>query len=119
MKRKISALLILWSLCITTFAENTQTGKDYILLLNSANFNEAWTGNLYREISMGFSSDNIDVRTEELSVPMIRTLEEAELRRENLLRSTRNLPKLWCVLGIPVGYYVARYLIKSGRMFLP
>lgn len=118
MKRKISALFIFWSLCITGFAENTQTGKDYILLLNSVNFNEAWTENLYQEISTGFSSDNIDVRTEELSVPMIKSLEEAALRRESLLQKYPTPPKVVVCIGDP-GWLLCRPIFDKEWKDVP
>ena len=47
MKRRISALFIFFCSCINVFAGDTRE-KDYILILNSINFNEAWANNLYQ-----------------------------------------------------------------------
>lgn len=41
MMRKFAVLLFFLSMCVLGFAEKTRE-KDYILVLNSINFNEVW-----------------------------------------------------------------------------
>ena len=113
MKRKISVWFVFMLWCIVGFAENTRE-KDYILILNSVNFDEAWTNNLYQEILSNFSSKDVDVQAEELLVPMVKTLEEAAVKREDLLQKYPTPPKV----VVFIGCYVVRYLTRSGRIYL-
>ena len=55
MIRRIAALFFFLGVYILGIAENTR-GKEYILVLNSINFNETWANNLYQNIRDEFSS---------------------------------------------------------------
>ena len=68
MMRRITALFFFLGVYVLGFAENTR-GKEYILVLNSINFNEAWANNLYQNIRDEFSSPGFHVEAEELSIP--------------------------------------------------
>ena len=70
MIRRITALFFFLGVYILGFAENTR-GKEYILVLNSINFNEAWANNLYQAVRDEFSSPGLHVEAEELSIPMM------------------------------------------------
>lgn len=85
MMRKFAVLLFFLSMCVLGFAEKTRE-KDYILVLNSINFNEVWANNLYRNIREKFSSSGLRVEAEELSIPMITRVEEMEEKRKSLYR---------------------------------
>ncbi|WP_099291597.1 PAS domain-containing protein [Butyricimonas sp. Marseille-P3923] len=100
MKRRISALFIFFCSCINVFAGDTRE-KDYILILNSINFNEAWANNLYQEVLADVSSEKIEVRAEELLIPMIKTLEEADLKKADLSRKYTKPPKAVVCIGDP------------------
>lgn len=117
MKKKISAWCIFMFLCIAGFAENTR-GKDYVLILNSLNFDEAWANNLYREILSGFSSKDVDVRAEELLVPMVETLEEAAVKRAGLLQKYPIPPKVVVFIGDP-GWLLCRALFDEEWKEVP
>ena len=104
-------------LCIVGFAENTRE-KDYILILNSVNFDEAWTNNLYEEILSNFSSDKVDVQAEELLVPMVKTLEEAAVKRENLLLKYPTPPKVVVFIGDP-GWLLCRPIFDKEWKDVP
>lgn len=70
MIRRITALFFFLGVYVLGFAENTR-GREYILVLSSINFNEAWANNLYQNILDEFSSPGFHVEAEELSIPMI------------------------------------------------
>lgn len=80
--------------------ENTR-GKEYILVLNSINFNEIWANNLYQNIRDEFSSPGMRVEVEELSIPMMTRIEEVEEKREYLLSRYSNPPKVAVFIGDP------------------
>ena len=68
MIRRITALFFFLGVYVLGFAENTR-GREYILVLSSINFNEAWANNLYQNILDEFSSPGFHVEAEELSIP--------------------------------------------------
>ena len=60
MMRRITALFFFLGVYVLGFAENTR-GREYILVLSSINFNEAWANNLYQNILDEFSSPGFHV----------------------------------------------------------
>lgn len=100
MIRRIAALFFFLGVYILGFAENTR-GKEYILVLNSINFNETWANNLYQNIRDEFSSPGMRVEAEELSIPMMTKIEEVEEKREYLLSRYSNPPKVAVFIGDP------------------
>lgn len=117
MRRKI--LLFFCFLCLWTraFAEDARE-KDYILVLNSINFDEAWTNSLYQSIRSNFTSDEIEVRAEELLVPMIKSLEEADQKKQQLLEKYRNAPRLAVCIGDP-GWIMCRSIFEGPWKDVP
>ena len=109
MMRRITALFFFLGVYVLGFAENTR-GREYILVLSSINFNEAWANNLYQNILDEFSSPGFHVEAEELSIPMMTRIEEVEEKREYL--------KWLFLLGIRRGSCVSRYLTRNGRIYL-
>ena len=100
MIRRIAALFFFLGVYVLGFAENTR-GKEYILVLNSINFNETWANNLYQNIRDEFSSPGMRVEAEELSIPMMTKIEEVEEKREYLLSRYSNPPKVAVFIGDP------------------
>ena len=100
MIRRIAALFFFLGVYILGIAENTR-GKEYILVLNSINFNETWANNLYQNIRDEFSSPGMRVEAEELSIPMMTKIEEVEEKREYLLSRYSNPPKVAVFIGNP------------------
>ena len=72
MMRRITALFFFLGVYVLGFAENTR-GREYILVLSSINFNEAWANNLYQNILDEFSSPGFHVEAEELSIDRDKT----------------------------------------------
>ena len=100
MMRRITALFFFLGVYVLGFAENTR-GKEYILVLSSINFNEAWANNLYQNILDEFSSPGFHVEAEELSIPMMTRIEEVEEKREYLLSRYLKPPKVVVFIGDP------------------
>ena len=100
MMRSITALFFFLGVYVLGFAENTR-GKEYILVLNSINFNEAWANNLYQNIRDEFSSPGFHVEAEELSIPMMTRIEDVEEKREYLLSRYLKPPKVVVFIGDP------------------
>ena len=100
MMRRITALFFLLGVYVLGFAENTR-GREYILVLSSINFNEAWANNLYQNILDEFSSPGFHVEAEELSIPMMTRIEEVEEKREYLLSRYLKPPKVVVFIGDP------------------
>ena len=100
MIRRITALFFFLGVYVLGFAENTR-GREYILVLSSINFNEAWANNLYQNILDEFSSPGFHVEAEELSIPMMTRIEEVEEKREYLLSRYLKPPKVVVFIGDP------------------
>ena len=100
MMRRITALFFFLGVYVLGFAENTR-GREYILVLSSINFNEAWAKNLYQNILDEFSSPGFHVEAEELSIPMMTRIEEVEEKREYLLSRYLKPPKVVVFIGDP------------------
>lgn len=100
MMRRITALFFFLGVYVLGFAENTR-GREYILVLSSINFNEAWANNLYQNILDEFSSPGFHVEAEELSIPMMTRIEEVEEKREYLLSRYLKPPKVVVFIGNP------------------
>lgn len=115
--RKFAVLLFFLSMCVLGFAEKTRE-KDYILVLNSINFNEVWANNLYRNIREKFSSSGLRVEAEELSIPMIMRVEEMEEKRKSLLLRYVKPPKVVVFIGDPA-WLVCRPLFDEEWKEVP
>lgn len=100
MMRRITALFFFLGVYVLGFAENTRE-REYILVLSSINFNEAWANNLYQNILDEFSSPGFHVEAEELSIPMMTRIEEVEEKREYLLSRYLKPPKVVVFIGDP------------------
>ena len=100
MMRRTTALFFFLGVYVLGFAENTR-GREYILVLSSINFNEAWANNLYQNILDEFSSPGFHVEAEELSIPMMTRIEEVEEKREYLLSRYLKPPKVVVFIGDP------------------
>lgn len=83
--------------------------REYILVLNSVNFDEVWTNGFYQSIYDTFDGNEYAVKTEALMVPAISTLEEAEQKRLSLLDKYHTPPKAVVFIGDP-GWLVCRQL---------
>lgn len=115
--RKVSVLFFFLFVCFFGWAGDTRE-KDYVLVLNSVNFSEVWTKSLYQNIRDELTSGGIRVEAEELWVPAIKTLEEAEERRGWLLGRHLTPPRVVVFIGDP-GWIVCLPLFDAEWKDVP
>lgn len=118
--KKIVSFILLLSLCnifcLQSFAQKgvDDPEKDYILVLNSINFNEMETYKLFECVLNEFSTDKIevisetlslklDVREEALAIPALRDTQEIVVKRAYLTEKYARLkkPKALLFIGDP------------------
>lgn len=71
--RKAIIMLSLFLCHFTLVYGNNQGKQEYILVLNSVNYDEVWTNGVYQSIYNTFNGSQYAIRTEELMVPTMRT----------------------------------------------
>lgn len=116
MKKIIYILLFLFG--IFPFIQAQNRNKPYVLLLNSANFGEAWSDVLYHSLSKGLEEEGIHIYTEELLVPAMTIPEEAQIAREMLLEKYPVPPKAVIYIGDP-GWLICRPLFDNEWKDIP
>lgn len=108
-----TGIIISICLCILTFANaQSQDKREFILVLNSVNFDEAWTSGIYQSINETFNDALYTVKAEELMVPTITSLEEAQQRRQRLLEKYPQRPKVVVFIGDP-GWILCRSIFDN------
>lgn len=100
--------LLFWTLLILTYinlplqAEKVKDTEDnYILILNSINFDEPWTYELYQHITTALEKEKIRIESHELSVPSLRDTVEVEEKKRLLLEKFPKRPRLVVIIGDP------------------
>lgn len=84
------------------YAEKKQSQENnYILLLNSINFDEPWTNEIRLNLLSAFQGSDIAIKTEEFSVPTIKDTAEANIRKAELLEKYPERPRLVVIIGDP------------------
>lgn len=116
--RKAIIILSLLLCHFTLVSAKDQDKQEYILVLNSVNFDEAWTSGVYQSIYDSFNGALYAVRTEELMVPTIANTAEAEIKRNSLLEKFPQRPKAVVFIGDP-GWIVCRPLFDNEWKEVP
>lgn len=117
MRKAIILLSLL--LCLFTLGNaNNQDKQDYILVLNSVNFDEAWTNGIYQAIYSSFNGAQRTVKAEELMVPIIADMEEAAAKRDWLLKKHPQRPSAVVFLGDP-GWILCRTIFDKEWKDVP
>lgn len=97
---------------------NSTIDEKYILVLNSLNFNLQWTKIVYWNISNHFIGDDITVRAESLSVPIIRKQSEADIILERLRQKYTSPPVAVVSIGEPA-WMICRTLFDTDWTNVP
>ena len=116
--RKAIIMLSLFLCHLTLVYGNNQGKQEYILVLNSVNYDEVWTNGIYQSIYDSFNGSQYAVYTEELMVPTIADAHEAEVKRNLLLKKYPTRPKAVVFIGDP-GWIVYRPLFDSDWEEVP
>ncbi|MFQ8805280.1 MAG: hypothetical protein ACLR8Y_09545 [Alistipes indistinctus] len=114
MRKRLYILLFLFGLFPSVYGQQS-ADNNYVLLLNSASFGEAWSDVLYKSLVEDVQQLGVRVDTGELLVPMMKTAEDARLRREMLLEKYPARPGRSFTSEIPAGSFAARFLTRSGK----
>ena len=117
MRKTVIILSLLLSL-FTLISAKDQGKQEYILVLNSVNFDEAWTNGAYQAIYEHFMGSQYAIETEELMVPTIANTEEAGIKRNSLLKKFPQRPKVVVFMGDP-GWVVCRPLFDNEWKDVP
>lgn len=116
--RKLNLILICIFYILPFIYSQNQDKREYILVLNSVSFDEVWTKGVYQAIHNTFEGDTYEIKAEELMVPVITSLEEAELKRQLLLDKYPTRPKAVVFIGDP-GWLLCRHLFDYEWKNIP
>lgn len=116
--RKAIIILSLFLCHFTLVYGNNQGKQEYILVLNSVNYDEVWTNGVYQSIYNSFNGPKYDVYTEELMIPTIADADEAQIKRNSLLKKYPLRPKAVVFIGDP-GWIVYRPLFDNEWKEVP
>ena len=116
--RKAIIMLSLFLCHFTLVYGNNQGKQEYILVLNSVNYDEVWTNGIYQSIYESFNGSQYAVHTEELMVPTIANTDEAGIKRNSLLEKYPLPPKVVVFIGDP-GWLVCRPLFDKEWKEIP
>lgn len=107
-------LLYTWNI---SYAYKIQE-KEYVLIINSANFDEIWSKQLDESIEEFFSQQNIPTKTEELAIPQFRDTGDIEKKNQWLLSKYTVPPKMVIYIGDP-GWLACRSLFDNEWKDIP
>lgn len=116
--RKTGLIICICLYFLTLANAQNQDKREFILVLNSVNFNEAWTSGIYQSIDDTFDGALYSVKAEELMVPTITSLEEAQQRRRQLLEKYPQRPKVVVFIGDP-GWILCRSIFDNEWKEVP
>lgn len=94
--------LLFFVICLAhALPVQSATEKEYILLLNSANFDEIWSKRVYDSVLDAFSGGEIKIKAEELAIPTLVKEDEIEAKTKYLSGKYRFPPKAIVYIGDP------------------
>lgn len=100
MKNTVLFFFLFLGIWLRTYAQ-APADNHTILLLHSLNFNETWTSQTCATIKETFTEQGYQVRQEPLQIPMLKSLEDIEKRRQHLLARYPSPPRLVICIGDP------------------
>lgn len=109
--KKVCHILFFLLLSSHLLLAQSKANDNYILVLHSINFSDAWTLGVYEAIQNTYQKDGLKVKGVELQIPAIKTMEEVNLRLEEL-KETYPSPKLVICIGDP-SWLMCRPLFDS------
>ena len=114
------ALLVfvcLFTCFVPTYADKGGN-TDYILILNSANFDEVWSHQLYQTLREKYSESPIKIKAEALAVPTMRSTIDITEKLDEILKKYPVPPRLVIYVGDP-GWLVCRPLFDKEWKDVP
>lgn len=89
-----------------------EKGQQYVLMLNSVNFNMAWSKMDYCSVCKYITSEGAALKAEALAVPGLRNVKEAQRVVESLRKKYKTAPKMVLFIGDPA-WVVCRELFDD------
>ena len=111
----ILAFVLFFIYCLTVNAGNNR--KDYILVLSSITFQGIWS-DFYQQLESECVKLGIGIKSEELSVPVLKTVEEAADLRNKLTAKYVQKPKAVIFIGDP-GWVVCSPIFDNEWKDIP
>lgn len=116
--RKISILFCFLIGIFCRTASQSTSQESYVLIMNSVNFDEAWTRGVYESINKMLKEKTITIKTEELQIPTLTSVEEATEKRQKLLDKYPVPPRAVVFMGDP-GWLFSRPLFDNEWKDVP
>ncbi|MCC8172640.1 MAG: HAMP domain-containing histidine kinase [Parabacteroides sp.] len=92
--------------------------KEYVLLLNSANFDEIWSKRVYDTVLDAFAGGEVEIKAEELAIPAFRKTDDIEAKMNYLLEKYEFPPKAIVYIGDPA-WVICRSLVDNEWKGVP
>lgn len=99
-------------------AQQTSVDNNYVLLLNSANFGEAWSDVILKSLVQGLTKEGVTVKTDVLLVPMLKTMEDVQAKQEMLRQKYPVPPRAIIFIGDP-GWLITRPVLEREWKDIP
>lgn len=99
--KKLVLLLFLFLAVWPRLDAQSSSEENLILILHSLNFNETWTKQTYASIQEAFTPKGYRVRREALYTPMLKSMDDIEKRKEQLITQYPSRPRLIVCIGDP------------------
>lgn len=114
----ILSLIIAMTIASVAHAKNSETaGGEYILLLNSANFNQDWSEDFSKDVTAKLHG-TINVVCDELGIPKLQSIADADSLKVAFLNKYPNKPKLVLFIGDP-GWIALRSILENQWKGVP
>lgn len=116
-------MLILFFLSVSPIThasddENHEQKEEYVLILNSINFNLPWAKSIYWEVREAMLAEGVQVKTEAIGVPSFRTMDDARRAVDSIRTKYTDVPQAVLFIGDPA-WMVCRELFDDKWKDVP
>lgn len=117
----IITLTLSVSICTDVVAQQSVASSSenkYVLILNSVNFNLAWSKSIYWEVHKAMTAEGLNVKAEALGVPSLQNMDDARQIVALLRGKYTEIPEAVVFIGDP-GWMVCRELFDDVWLDVP
>lgn len=110
-------ILIILFISVSTIAhagdeKSNEPKEEYVLILNSINFNLPWAKSIYWEVREAMLQEGVQVKTEAIGVPSFRTMDDARRVVDSIREKYKDIPQAVLFIGDPA-WVVCRELFDD------
>lgn len=116
--RCIFICVLIGGVNISIEAQSSSDRANYILLLNSANFGEAWSDVIVESLVNGVLEQGVEIKTDVLQVPMLKTMEQVQDKIDMIGNKYSIPPRAVIFIGDP-GWLLLRPLFDKQWKDVP